>query len=184
MSSGWLTRIAIVATLACTTRDWAQRESFRGQLRCGQRPHEIQAIALQSHGTGWVCGPPSQTETHCNFVVGRTRVRLSFEDGGLRRVEEGERFGLTGVATLPRLDVCTRQLSRQFVIVAPTTDWVGATISVDGDEVARVLYRNDSVYLPVGQHTLRIVRAGREALVRKIDVPEGLLREPPEIRLP
>ena len=179
-----LTTLLTLVMLACTTRGWPQRERFRDQLRCGQQPHEVQAIALQSGGTRWACATPSQSETHCNFIAERTRVLLAFENGGLRRVEDGEQFGLTGIASWPRLDVCSGQIARRFVITAPTTSWVGATISVDGNEVARVRYRNDSVYLPVGRHTLRVEKSGGEAFVRDIDVPEGLLREAPEISLP
>jgi hypothetical protein len=144
----------------------------------------VQAVALGSGGTGWACANPSQSETICSFTVKRTRVLLEFENGGLRRVEDGERFGLTGVASWPRLDVCSGQLSRRFVITAPTTAWVGATITVDGNEVARVRYRSDSVYLAVGRHTLRVEKPGGEAFVRDIDVSEDLLRQAPEISLP
>jgi hypothetical protein len=178
------TALLALVMLACTTRGWPQRERFRDQLRCGQPPHEVEAIARQSGGTRWACAKPSESETVCNFTVKLTRVLLEFENGGLRRVEDGEQFGLTGVASWPRLDVCSGQLSRRFVITAPTTAWVDAVITVDGKEVARVRYRNDSVYLPVGRHTLRVEKAGGEAFVRDINVTEDLLREAPEISLP
>ena len=179
-----VTGLIALVMLACTTRGWPQRERFRDQLRCGQQPYEVEAIARRSGGTRWGCAKPSEAETICNFTAKRTRVLLEFESGGLRRVEDGERFGLTGVASWPRLDVCSGQLSRRFVITAATTAWVGAAITVDGNEVARVRYRNDSVYLPVGRHTLRIEKLGGEAFVRDIDVSEDLLREAPAISLP
>jgi hypothetical protein len=169
-----------VAVLACTTRGWPQRENFREQLRCGQQQADVKAIADRTGGTGWICG----TQNECNFTAGKNRVLLGFDNGGLRTVEDGEQFGLTGVASWPRLDVCSGQQFRRFVITAPTTAWVGAAINVDGTEVARVRYRNDSVYLPLGQHTLRIEKSGREPIVREMDVPGGQVREAPEINLP
>lgn len=176
--------ILLLATLACTTNGWPQRESFREELRCGQQPQEVEAIARRNAGEAWTCAARSGSEVGCNFKVGKTRVWLAFDNGGLRSIEEGEQFGLTGVATWPRLDVCTRQQFRRFVITAPTTAWVGAMMTIDGNEIGRVRYRNDSVYVPLGRHTLRVEKPDMPPVIRELDVTDGQVKEAPEIVLP
>jgi hypothetical protein len=172
--------------LSCSgAREWRERETFYSKARCDLSINEARALADHLNESGWSCGSPKPQRDVCNFNVGSTRVMLEFADGRLQSVEDGEHYGITGMAMRPKVDVCTGARSRQLGLVPNDAGWVGATVSVDGQPIGSVTTSNwQGLYVPVGRHTLRIEKPGREALVREITMSDGVLRESPEVTLP
>lgn len=176
--------VAVVA-LSCAGSDgWTQRESFYREARCGLSVDSTRALAERSGGSDWLCRTPSEGLTECNFSVGRTRVDLDFEDSKLQTVADGDYFGITGFATRPKVNVCTGARSRSVIvtITPPDAGWIGAAISVDGQPIGTMTTRHaQSVDVPLGRHVLQVEKTGRVAMRREITVPDGKLREPPEV---
>lgn len=176
--------VAVVALSGACSDGWTQRESFYGAARCGLSVDSARAFAQRTGGSDWLCRTPSEGLMECNFRVGRTRVDLDFVDGKLQSVEDGDYFGITGFATRPKVNVCTGARSRSVIITPPDAGWIGAAISVDGQAIGTITARHaQSIDVPLGRHVLHLEKAGRRAIKREITVPDGTLREPPEIDL-
>jgi hypothetical protein len=177
--------LAVCAVSCSGPHRWPQRESFYREARCGLSVDSTRTLAERSGGSDWLCRMPTDRLTECNFEVGRTRVLLEFDDGKLQSVEDGDYFGITGMAMRPRLNVCSGERSRDMYITPRDKSWIGATISVDGQPVGKITAgHTETVYVPIGLHILQIKKAGRTAIRREITVPDGTLRRPQEVELP
>lgn len=184
MMSRIFAAVAVVA-LSCAGSDgWTQRESFYREARCGLSVDSTRTLAERFGGSEWICATPSAQLTECNFRVGRTRVSLDFEDGKMQSVEDGDYFGITGMATRPKVNVCSGARSRSVIITPPDAGWIGAAISIDGQPIGTITAGHaQSIDIPLGRHVLQVEKAGRVAMKREITVPDGTLREPPEVEL-
>ena len=177
-----LAAVAVLA-LSCAGSDgWTHRESFYRESRCGQSVASARTLAERLGGSEWICATASAQLMECNFRVGRTRVSLDFEDAKLQSVEDGDYFGITGFASRPKVNVCSGTRSRSVIIMPPDPGWTGATISIDGQVIGRITADHaQSVDVPLGRHILQVAKSGRGTLQREITVPDGRLREPPEV---
>jgi len=175
---------AVVAVSCAGTGGWTQRESFYREAGCSLPVESVRVIAERFGGSDWICATPSERATECNFEVGRTRVSLDFEDGKLQSVEDGDYFGITGVATRPKVNVCSGVRSRDVYITAPDDGWIGAAISIDGQPIGTITAgHTQSVHVRLGRHVLRVEKADRAAIKRESSVADGTLREPPVVEL-
>ena len=85
----------------------------------------------------------------------------------------------------PKINVCTGARSRLLAIVPADGSWVGATVSVDGQAIGTITTSTwQGIHVPLGRHTLRVEKTGRDAVVKQITVPDGLIREPTEVTVP
>jgi hypothetical protein len=174
-----------VVALSCAGSDgWTQRESFYRAARCGLSVDSTRTLAERFGGSEWICATPSERLTECNFEVRRTRVDLAFADGKLQSVADGDYFGITGFATRPKVNVCTGARSRSVIITSPDAGWIGAAISADGEPIGTITAGHaHSVEVPLGRHVLQVEKAGRAAIKREITIPDGTLRQAPEVEL-
>jgi hypothetical protein len=176
--------LAVFAVSCTGTERWTQRESFYREARCGMAVDSAGALAERLGGSEWICRALSARLTECNFEVGRTRVSMDFEDGKLQSLEDGDYFGITGFASRPKVNVCTGARSRSVIITPPDAGWIGAVISVDGQSIGTITAGHaQSVDVPLGRHVLQAEKPDRAVIKREITVPDGTLREPPEVKL-
>ena len=135
------------STSCCTTRRPIAGRQSRGCLSVS----DARSLVERYKGEGWVCGNPAERQTDCSFRVGRTRVSIEFEDGKLRTITDADHFGLTGMATRPKVDLCSGIRSRHVLVMPHDDSWIGATIMADGRPVGRVRAGNaEYVSVPLG----------------------------------
>ncbi len=177
--------IAIVMSCSCVA-DRRERPRFYSAVRCGLSVDEARGLADRYGDSRFTCGSPEGQREECTFSVGRNRVTLVFSGGHLETAEEGELFGITGMATRPRLSVCTGAQSRGVTLAPSDVRWVGATVSVDGEPIGLITTSawQAGFYVPLGRHVLRVEQRGRDRFVKQITVPDGLVREDQVIELP
>lgn len=177
---------AVAFALSCAVGSpWSQRKEFYGEVRCDLAVDSVQRLAGHFGGTGWTCYTPSERMTNCSFMAGRTRVTVEFQDGQMRSIEDGDEFGVTGMATRPKLDICSGGRSRHIMIVPHDDSWIGGAITANGKSVGTVTAGHaQGVYVPLGRYVLQFEKAGLAPLKIEIAVPDGTLREPPRVVLP
>jgi hypothetical protein len=180
------TIIAIALAVACAgAGPWPQRDAFYGEVHCGLSIESVRSLVERYEGDGWICHDPAAQMTECSFMAGRTRVTFEFEDGKIRTIEDGDQFGVTGMATRPKVGLCSGARSRSVMIVPRDDSWIGAAITVNGQSIGVVTAGHaQGVYVPLGRYVLNVDKAGREPLKLEINVPDGTLREPPTVKLP
>ena len=184
MRRGQLIIAAVAFTMSCAGT-WSRRDAFYGDVRCGLSVDDTRSLVERYKGEAWTCGNPSERQTDCSFRAGRTRVLIEFEGGRLRTIKDADHFGLTGMATRPKVDLCSGARWRDVLLMPQDDSWIGATIMADGKPVGTVRAGNaEYVSLPLGRYVLSIEKAGREPVKVQISVPEGTLREPPMVKLP
>jgi hypothetical protein len=177
---------ALAFAVSCAgTGAWPQRHTFYREVECGLSVDRVRSLADRYDGEGWICHNPAERKTECSFAANRTRVTVEFEDGKVRTIEDGDQFGVTGMATRPKVNLCSGARSRVVMIVPRDNSWIGAAITADGQSVGGVTAGHaQGVYVPLGRYVLSVDKAGREPLKVEINVPDGTLREPPTVKLP
>lgn len=183
---GLLLGAAVAFAVSCAwTGPWPRRDAFFADVRCDLSIDAVHSLARRHGGEGWICHSPGERSTECSFSAGRTRVTLEFEEGKARTIEDGDQFGITGMAMRPRSDLCSGARSRAMMIVPGHESWIGAVISVDGREIGTVTTGHpQNLYVPVGRVVLKVTKAGRDPISVEVSVPDGTVRNPPMLQLP
>lgn len=146
---------------------WEEADRFAGDLRCGMSPDEVRALA-ERYGTESF-RPAEEPDGYVTHVLNEksTFFELYFSRSGLETVRQGTHRGLTRGEYSPRLNLCTGEQTRSVeVTLRAPQPWAGATVHVDGKEVATLspqAYR--TILVPNGRHEIRIHKNGYKDVV-------------------
>jgi hypothetical protein len=166
--------VIVPVLLAGCHRHWSDADEFREALQCGMEAPAVETLARQ-HGanefqaSGRYPGDP----THY-AKKGSSVVDLWFEAGHLVSVRQAEYFGVTGVKTSVRLDICTGMVSGYptLRITAPA-ELKNAHVSLNGSPLSQLsggenpqATLNTGTMVGLGDHTLMIEKEGWQPIVR------------------
>ncbi len=153
-------------------RRWRSAEEFRTELRCGMTVQQVEALA-EKYGTSSFRAV-EQRATGVNHAIneGSTVFWFAFDGGALGKVQEGMYFGITGLKTSIREDLCTGEKTADVTLeVTAPTELARASLSIDGRE-ALGLSSGPEVQanigsLPSGTHEVRIEKPGYQPIVKR-----------------
>ena len=163
--------MALFVTCA-KARRWRSAEEFRSGLRCGMTVEEVNALA-QRHGSSSFreVDAPTAGVNHA-LNEGSTVFWFAFDQGALRTVQEGMYFGVTGLKTSIRENLCTGEQTADVTLkVSAPDELAGASLAIDGRQALGLSFgpevQANIGSLPSGSHEVRIEKPGYQPIVKR-----------------
>jgi hypothetical protein len=143
--------------------------SLSRKMKCGMTFHEVEQLSglRLSGGKSYECRPDEYwiSKNGDDFY-------LYFPSGVLRAVSFARLSGLMNVARAPISDLCTGAVSF-LVTIEASSNWQGATITVDGTVVERAAKVSQCFVMGAGEHEISFQKAGRTEMTKHIELSAG-----------